>query len=80
MGKAPSGIAKLAKKYGKDVIAFAGCVTRDSNVCNGHGIDAIFPILRSVSTLDEAMDTENAKTNMSDTAEQALRLWMLGRK
>ncbi len=80
MGKAPSGIAKLAKKYGKDVIAFAGCVTRDSNVCNSHGIDAIFPILRTVVTLDEAMDIDNAKMNMADTAEQAVRLWMLGRK
>lgn len=80
MGKAPSGIANLAKKYGKDVIAFAGCVTRDSNVCNSHGIDAIFPILRVAQTLDEAMNTENAKMNMTDTAEQAVRLWMLGRR
>lgn len=79
MGKAPIGIARLAKKHGKDVIAFAGCVTRDSNVCNSHGIDAIFPILRSVSTLEEAMDAENAKMNMADTAEQAVRLWQLGR-
>lgn len=79
MGKAPIGIARLAKKHGKDVIAFAGCVTRDSNVCNSHGIDAIFPILRSVSTLDEAMDAENAKMNMADTAEQAFRLWKLSR-
>ncbi len=80
MGKAPIGIARLAKKHKKDVIAFAGCVTRDSNVCNNHGIDAIFPILRTVSTLDEAMDAENAKLNMADTAEQAVRLWKLGQR
>lgn len=79
MGKAPSGIARLAKKYGKPVIAFAGSVARDSRECNRHGIDAIFPILRTVSTLDEAMDTENAKMNLEDTAEQVVRLWKLCR-
>ena len=30
MGKAPVGVAKLAKKYGKKVIAFAGAVQRDA--------------------------------------------------
>jgi glycerate kinase len=43
MGKAPIGVAKIAKKYGKPVTAFAGCVTPDAVVCNEHGIDAFFP-------------------------------------
>ena len=30
MGKAPIGIARLAKKYGKPVIAFSGAVTEDA--------------------------------------------------
>ena len=42
MGKAPIGVAKIAKKYGKPVIAFAGCVTPDAVKCNEHGIDAFF--------------------------------------
>ena len=46
MGKAPIGVAKLAKKHGKKVIAFAGCVTEDAEECNAHGIDAFFPIVR----------------------------------
>jgi len=79
MGKAPVGIAALAKKHAKPVIAFCGCATRDSRVCNSHGIDAIFPILRAPSTLDEAMNAENARNNMADTAEQVIRLFMLGR-
>ena len=75
MGKAPIGVAKLAKKYGKPVIAFAGSVERDARECNGHGIDAFFPILRGITRLEEAMKNENAKRNLADTAEQVYRLW-----
>ena len=77
MGKAPVGVARLAKKYGKPVVAFSGCVTPDAAQCNGQGIDAFFPILRSVVTLQEAMEPENAKANMAAAAEQAFRLWRL---
>ena len=74
MGKAPVGVAELAKKYGKPVIAFAGSVTKDARACNEKGIDAFFPILRGVTTLDEAMEPQNARANMADTAEQVFRL------
>ena len=67
-------MAKLAKKYGKKVIAFSGCVTDDAEVCNAHGIDAFFPILRGVTTLDEALDTNHAYKNLSATAYQVFRL------
>ncbi len=74
MGKAPIGVAKLAKKYGKKVIAFSGCVTEDAEVCNEHGIDAFFPALRKVTTLEEALDTKNAYQNLRKTATQVFRL------
>lgn len=74
MGKAPVGVAKLAKKHGKPVIAFAGCVTEEASACNEAGIDAFFPILRGVATLDEAMDRKNAEYNLEKTVEQAFRL------
>ncbi len=74
MGKAPSGIAAIAKKYGKPVIGFAGCVTEDAGACNTCGIDAFFPVLRSVCTLEEAMNTDNAFANMAATAEQVFRI------
>ena len=80
MGKAPVGVAKLAKKHGKPVIVFAGCVTEEASACNTQGIDAFFPILRGVVTLDEAMNTENAKHNLEKTAEQAFRLVRTFRK
>ena len=44
MGKAPSGIAKIAKMHQKPVIAFSGCVANNASVCIEHGIDAFFPI------------------------------------
>ncbi|PXV89537.1 glycerate kinase [Lachnotalea glycerini] len=74
MGKAPIGVARLAKKYNKTVIAFAGSVTKEANECNKHGVDAFFPIIRSIVTLEEAMKPEHAKENLSDTAEQVFRL------
>lgn len=74
MGKAPTGVAKLAKKHNKPVIAFSGCVTDDAIVCNEHGIDAFFPILRKPCTLEEAMNTNNAYKNLKDTAYQVFKL------
>jgi glycerate kinase len=74
MGKAPVGVAALAKKHGKKVIAFSGCVTRDAEALSEYGIDAFFPILRSVTSLEEAMDTENAYANLKDSAVQVFRL------
>jgi glycerate kinase len=73
-GKAPIGVAKIAKKYDKTVLAFAGAVTKDAVVCNEHGIDAFFPILRRIQTLQEAMTPEIARDNMVTTVEQVFRL------
>lgn len=75
MGKAPVGVAKLAKTYNIPVIAFAGGVTKDAALCNKNGIDAFFPIVRGITTLEEAMKPENAKENMTDTVEQVFRLF-----
>lgn len=74
MGKAPIGVAGMAKKYGKRVLAFSGCTTEDAVLCNHHGIDAFFPILRSVTTLEEAMSPEKARESLAATVEQVFRL------
>ena len=58
MGKAPVGVARLAKKYGSKVVAFAGSVTPEATACNAAGIDAFFPIVRGITTLAEAMDPQ----------------------
>ena len=75
MGKAPSGVAKLAKKYGCPVIAFSGAVSEDAAICNQYGIDAFFPVLRKVCSLKDAMCTDTAQHNLSDTVEQVMRVW-----
>lgn len=74
MGKAPTGIAKLAKKHGARVIALAGCIADGAEKCNEEGIDAYFPILRQTISLDEAMRPGTAAENMEKTAEQVFRL------
>lgn len=74
MGKAPIGIARLAKKYGKPVVAFSGAVTEDAAACNQAGIDAFFPILRQVTTLEAAMFPATAIRNMTAAVEQTFRL------
>ena len=74
MGKAPVGVAKLAKTHGAKVLAFAGSVTKGARVCNESGIDAFFPIVRGVTTLEEAMAPEHARENMADSVEQVFRL------
>ncbi len=75
MGKAPVGVAKRAKKYGAKVIAFAGSVTEGAGACNKEGIDAFFPIVRGITTLDEAMSKETAMANMRAASEQVFRLF-----
>ena len=74
MGKAPVGVAALAKKYNAKVIAFAGSVAPEASVCNQAGIDAFFPIVRGACTLEEAMQREKAMENLTDSVEQVFRL------
>ena len=74
MGKAPVEAAKLAKQYGKRVIALAGSVSDSASLSRIREIDAFFPIVGAPCPLAEAMETENARRNMARTAEQAFRL------
>ena len=74
MGKAPVGVAKLAKAHGAKVLAFSGSVTKEAVACTQAGIDAFFPILRRIVTLEEAMDPSTARSNMTASVEQVFRL------
>ena len=74
MGKAPIGVARLAKKYGKRVLAFSGILGDGVEAVNEAGIDAYFPILRKLVTLEEALDVGNAAANLTATVEQAFRI------
>lgn len=74
MGKAPVGVASIAKKYNIPVIAFSGCVTDGAKSCNQNGIDAYFPIVKGPCSLEEAMDTDGAYNNLADTSEQVFNI------
>lgn len=74
MGKAPIGVARLAKNYKVNVLAFAGCVTAEAEECNKNGIDAFFPILQAPMTAEKAMEPSVAYANMAATARQVFRL------
>ena len=74
MGKAPTGVARLAKKYGLPVIAIGGGIKDDAVLCHEHGIDAIFPAVRAPISLEVAMEKETAVKNLSNTAEEIARL------
>ena len=78
MGKAPVGVARLAKRHGKRVLAFAGILGDGVEAVNEAGIDAYFPILRTLVSLEEALDVTNAAANLAATAEQAFRLLKIG--
>ena len=73
-GKAPVGVARIAKMYGKPVIAFAGSVREDAEVLHEHGIDAFFPIVREIISPEEAMRPERAKQNLAETVYEVLRI------
>jgi len=76
MGKAPVGVAKLAKKINPavKVIAVCGAATPEAVEVNSNGIDSYFPILHAVTSLDEAMKFETAKLNLYQTVTQIFRL------
>lgn len=74
MGKAPTGVAKLAKAYGSKVIAFAGVVDNDAVEVNNYGIDAFFPILDQIRSVEEAMETKKAEENLRRCVNQVFRL------
>ncbi|WP_312947976.1 glycerate 2-kinase [Superficieibacter sp.] len=53
-GKVPVGVARVAKKYDKPVIGIAGSLTSDVGIVHQYGIDAVFSVLTSIGTLEEA--------------------------
>lgn len=74
MGKAPIGVAKLAKKYNCKVIGVAGATTNDAKKCNEEGMDAYFSIVNGAMSLEEAMKPEVAYENMKQTTQQIFNL------
>lgn len=74
-GKTPLGVATVAKKYNKPVIALAGRVGEGIDVLYEKGIDSIFGIMKGVTPIEEAL--ANGQENIEKTAENIIRLMNL---
>ena len=77
MGKAPARIAAVAKRYGKRVIVFAGCVKEGAETCHDIGIDEIYQITPVSMTLEKAMKREVATDNIKRTVCEVIREGMI---
>lgn len=74
-GKTPIGVARVAKRFNKPVIAIVGCLREDYQVVYQHGIDAVFPIIRNLGSLSETL--AKGKDNLISSAENVARLLKL---
>lgn len=74
MGKAPAGVAALAKKFHKPVIALVGSVGSGIEACHRAGIDAVFSLMNRMEDIPRIMEKPVAAENLADTAEQIRRL------
>jgi glycerate kinase len=72
--KVPVGVSGIAKQYSKPVVAFCGAVGDGAQICNEYGIDAYFPVIRKITTLQQAMLYENAYSNLRDSVHQVFNL------
>ncbi len=69
-GKAPAGVAKLAKKYRVQCIAICGCAGRDLSSLNKIGIGSVWQICKEAKNADDSM--RNAARYLEITAIKAI--------
>ncbi|HCB1823800.1 glycerate kinase [Citrobacter amalonaticus] len=75
-GKVPVGVAKVAKRYHKPVIGIAGSLTADVGIVHEHGLDAVFSVIYTICTLDDAL--KNAAENVRMTARNVAATLKMG--
>ena len=78
-GKAPVGVARRAKRYGKPVVAVVGGRAVNLDAVCVQGIDLVLPICRKPMGLEQAIDPQEATTNLICAGEAAARSYDLGR-
>ena len=78
-GKAPVGVARRAKRYGKPVVAVVGGRADNLDAVYGQGIDLVLPICRKPMPLDQALDQQEATTNLICAGESAAQAYDLAR-
>lgn len=76
-GKTPMGVLKQAKLQGIPTIGIAGCLGENANAILDQGMQAIFPIIPALSSLDNVL--ANAKLNLCNTARNIGAVLMLSK-
>ncbi|MBU3093604.1 glycerate kinase [Clostridium sp. CF011] len=76
-GKAPLGVALIAKEYNIPVIAFAGRVGDGAEALYAHGINSIIGILSEAETIDKAL--EKGPENIERASENVVRIILLNK-
>lgn len=74
MGKAPTGVSKIASKYGVPCIGLAGCVADDAGEVHNYGIDAVFSTINYPISLEDAMGKERTGIFVEKNIEEIFRL------
>ena len=75
-GKAPVGVAKIAKRHGKPVICISGALGPGVEAVHGQGVDALAGAVCSVASLEHCM--ENAGQLLESAAERVCRTLRVG--
>ena len=75
-GKTPIGVAHTAKAFGKPVIAIVGCLREDYEVVYAQGIDAVFPIIRPLGSLEEML--QHGRDTLVSAAQNVARIYQMG--
>lgn len=78
-GKAPVGVARRAKRYGRPVAAVVGGRADNLDAVYEQGIDLVLPICRKPMSLDQALDPQEATTNLICAGEAAAQAYDLAR-
>lgn len=78
-GKAPVGVARRAKRYGKSVAAVVGGRADNLDAVYGQGVDLVLPVCRRPMGLELALDPREAEANLVCAGETAARAYDLGR-
>lgn len=75
-GKTPIGVARVAGRHGKPVIAIGGCLANDASAVHAHGIAATFSTVMRAETVAEVL--AGARFNLQSAARNIAAALKLG--
>ena len=78
-GKAPVGVARRSKRYGKPVVVVVGGRADNLDAVYEQGVDLVLPICRKPMSLNQALDPQEATANLICAGESAAQAYDLAR-